>query len=148
MKKLTLDTAYASNYKRVPINKEKAQALIADAVPGAMVSEDFIDFYEKENGGSFLECVDLDTPIGPLVINYFLSMNKDGDYSMPQSTKNLRDYVGAQFLVFGEDPAGNVFMLDALTQNGNVFFWEHEQRTITDLGKTFRQFVDCLSSDE
>ena len=55
--KLTLDPAHERNNGLKPVSESQLLSTIHGISPDAFVPADFIAFYEKHNGGSFVECV-------------------------------------------------------------------------------------------
>ncbi len=144
---LTLDPSYPRNQSLRAVSESEVLSKISAISPGVTVPGDFVAFYVEHNGGSFVECVLPESPIGPVVVAQFLAIDSQDTYSLERAFTYLKGEGETQLLPFAEDPAGSLFAVGTAPDDGAVYFWDHETRASTKVSTSFAEFVNGLRPD-
>lgn len=109
---------------------------------------DYRKFLRKYNGGSFTECVILETPVGPIVVAQFYSLLESDEYYIVHAWNSLSGYISECFLPIAVDPGGSYFVINlAPSRNGEVDFWDHETQKFTLIADSFFEFIGKMEVD-
>jgi hypothetical protein len=144
---LTLDPSYPRNQSLKPVSGSEVLSAIHAVPPGAVVLADFVAFYVQHTGGAFVECVLPESPLGPVVVAQFLAIDAQDSYSLERALAYLQAEGDARLLPFAEDPSGSLFAVNTASDDGAVYFWDHETRVSTKVSLSFTDFVNGLRPD-
>ncbi|WP_081412867.1 SMI1/KNR4 family protein [Chitinilyticum aquatile] len=116
---------------------------------GNLLPSGFKYFISLHNGGSFDECLFLNSPIGPVVVAFFLPVFNDSIESIESSFAYFKEEVTDRAIPFASDPGGNYFLLGFKVENMNkVYFWDHEKNALHVICSSFEEFVNSLVVDD
>jgi hypothetical protein len=120
------------------VELDRAEKAIGVAFPPA-----YAEFLKKYDGGSFVECVFHGSNAGSLIVNSCFSLCGWNGDPLEEAAEYMKEFLPRGSVPFADDPGGNVFFLD-VTKGGQVWFWEHESRTLHYLSEGFREFAEAL----
>lgn len=90
----------------------------------------------------------IDTPIGEKVFDCLFSFNEDSDFYILEEYKTVIDeYNTLDYLPFGTDAAGNLFLISLRTKFQEVFILDHESGKFHFITDNFLSFLEMLKED-
>lgn len=119
----------------------------------------FRDFLLSQNGGipekSIIKVGDKERVVQKL----YAITNESKIFTLAHLRKTYKDRIPKNMLPFGDDPAGNLFLmrLDDGESYGNIYFWDHENEADVEeepsyanvhfIAHTFDEFLSKLTKD-
>lgn len=145
---LTRDLNVKRNCLLAPVSEGDLENFEKSIKPPNFLPPDYRRFLRKYNGGSFIECVIMETPVGPVVVAQFYSLLEGDEYYIVRAWNNLSGYISEGFLPIAVDPGGSYFVIDLTpSRNGVVDFWDHENQKFTFIADSFSEFIGKMEVD-
>jgi hypothetical protein len=132
-----------------PIDDEQWRSFEKILGEGLHVPDSYKKFMYLYNGGVFNESALFSVPWGPIIVSTFFPLFTEGRGSVTSQLKYFVEEYGPGYIPIADDPGGNYYLLGCGAENAEkVYFWNHEDETLTQIFDSFVTFLDSLAADE
>jgi hypothetical protein len=151
VQKLTRSQQHPQYGATHPINDEQWHEFEKMLGKSYRVPGSYKQFMYLYNGGVFDESVLFSVPWGPIVASTFFPLFSDNSHEEASVCAQLGYFTkkfGQGYIPFADDPGGNYYLLGCGEKNADtVYFWNHEDGTLTVIFDSFEDFLAALMPD-